>query len=434
MAQSMSYPIDTIDGQEFYRYKVQKGEGLYRISQKFGVSQEDIVRYNRVLETSGLKIDQIIHLPITAANLDSTQYIIHIIQAKETLYGLSKQYGVTVEQLQKLNPQTSKNMPIGARLIVKRKSAGDQVATQQLKQHIEVNPEQLLAKQQEQTTAAKPVQSRTDTLRTIIKETIIADKAEPAPEDNTPEVPQTDIALVAPADTVADEEAPALPMRIAFLVPFCADAAERDASMDKFLTFYEGALLAIRQLQAQGQHFELFVFDVGKSELKMGQVLKKPELTTVDAIIGPAYPAQVALAAVFAKAERIPTFFPFTNKVPDIKENPYIFQLNPTTEEGKKAIIARKSGEGWTTFDNDFRNYFGSNNYASQSPRYDMLGYDLTTYVVRSLQALVSAQDEEDRQNIFETAHDGLQTYIHFLRTADFGGYMNEAMEVVDRE
>ena len=38
-AQQKSYPVDTINGKSYYRYKVEKGIGLYRLSTKFGVSQ-----------------------------------------------------------------------------------------------------------------------------------------------------------------------------------------------------------------------------------------------------------------------------------------------------------------------------------------------------------------------------------------------------------
>ena len=46
---SVDYPLDTINGKIYYRYTVERGIGLYRISKNFGVSQEDILKSLRNL-------------------------------------------------------------------------------------------------------------------------------------------------------------------------------------------------------------------------------------------------------------------------------------------------------------------------------------------------------------------------------------------------
>lgn len=45
-----NYPIANIQGEECYVYTVEKGDGLYRISKKFGVLQSDIYRLNDNIE------------------------------------------------------------------------------------------------------------------------------------------------------------------------------------------------------------------------------------------------------------------------------------------------------------------------------------------------------------------------------------------------
>ena len=42
-AQQMDYPIDTIEGKPYYRYTVEKGVGLYRVSKIFNIPQELIL-------------------------------------------------------------------------------------------------------------------------------------------------------------------------------------------------------------------------------------------------------------------------------------------------------------------------------------------------------------------------------------------------------
>ena len=51
-----------IDGKEFYIYKVKPSEGFYILSHKFGISQEEIIRYNPAAK-NGLKKGQLLMIP-----------------------------------------------------------------------------------------------------------------------------------------------------------------------------------------------------------------------------------------------------------------------------------------------------------------------------------------------------------------------------------
>ena len=59
----LPYPMDTIDGKVYYRYTVEKSIGLYRISKNFGVSQEAILLANPDLRTRGLTFEEVIRIP-----------------------------------------------------------------------------------------------------------------------------------------------------------------------------------------------------------------------------------------------------------------------------------------------------------------------------------------------------------------------------------
>lgn len=62
----VDYPLDTINGKIYYRYVVERGIGLYRISKNFGVSQEDILKANPDIQTNGLRFDEVIWIPANA--------------------------------------------------------------------------------------------------------------------------------------------------------------------------------------------------------------------------------------------------------------------------------------------------------------------------------------------------------------------------------
>ena len=342
-AQAESWPKDTVDGVVVYRYTVQKSEGLYRISKNFNVSQEELVRLNPTLQTEGLKFGQVILVPVKEeqpAAADSSM-VKHVIEPKETLYAISKRYGVSVAELQAANPEVSKNMPIGATLLIPVRAA--EGATLPVPQTQAEAPKMDAPQPQAEAPKVETPKAEAET------PTIEAPKAEevvlPAPKlqtDSLPAVQQvaTDSMVEHPLLLPYDSSIiSALPLRIAYLLPFQVEAAKRDGQMDRFIDFYEGALLAIYEAQACGQHFEIFTYDVQKSDIAIQKVLKKGEMQNLDAIIGPAYPAQVSHAALFAKQNRIPCIIPFTNKVSGLEHNPYLMQFNPSAQKEAEAAV-----------------------------------------------------------------------------------------------
>ena len=58
-----NYPTDTINGEIVYRYQVEKSIGLYRIGVNFNVQQSEIVRMNPQLKERGLHYGETIFIP-----------------------------------------------------------------------------------------------------------------------------------------------------------------------------------------------------------------------------------------------------------------------------------------------------------------------------------------------------------------------------------
>ena len=339
-AQTESWPKDTVDGVVVYRYTVQKSEGLYRISKNFNVSQEELVTRNPKLQKEGLKFGQVIFIPVKDApqSADSS-YVKHVIAPKETLYAISKRYGVSVAELQAANPVVSKNMPIGATLLIPLRAS--QAASPQ--PQAEASSAKPIPQPQAEASSALPVpQPQAETPKIAAEAPKEEAVALPAPELQTdsPAEAQSDRADVRiPVLSLDSSMVSALPLRLAYLLPLQTNASRRDGQMDRFIDFYEGALLAIYEAQACGQRFEIFTYDVQKSDSVIQQVLKRGEMQNMDAIIGPAYPAQVSHAALFAKHNRIPCIIPFTNKVSGLEHNPYLVQFNPNAQQEAETAV-----------------------------------------------------------------------------------------------
>ncbi|MFB6340610.1 LysM peptidoglycan-binding domain-containing protein [Saccharicrinis sp. FJH62] len=110
------------NGKEFYLYKVKEREGFYTLERKFGVSRVEIVEYNP--ETAqGLKLGQIIKIPVlkgrnsTDSELkESSDFIFHTVEKGQTLFFISRKYGVTEEEIFKYNPEARNILITGTEL------------------------------------------------------------------------------------------------------------------------------------------------------------------------------------------------------------------------------------------------------------------------------------------------------------------------------
>lgn len=109
MAGLLNVPAqNTVSEQNVYRHTVQAGETLYHLAQAYGVTQEQIQALNPGLTAQSLKAGAEILIPVSnkegnRAAIDGR--IEHKVQKKETLWSISQKYGITVEDLVAANPQ-----------------------------------------------------------------------------------------------------------------------------------------------------------------------------------------------------------------------------------------------------------------------------------------------------------------------------------------
>lgn len=127
-------------------------------------------------------------------------------------------------------------------------------------------------------------------------------------------------------------------IRIAVMLPLFADAVKRDKNMDRFFDFYAGILLAINEVQQEGQKIEVFTYDVDKTANATLHIMQDSTWQKVDAIIGPAYPQQVTEAVKCAEQDSTWILVPFLPTIQEIQSNPYILKFNPSTEIAAKAM------------------------------------------------------------------------------------------------
>lgn len=126
VTEQMDEIIETVseldEPMEITSHVVAKGETLYGIAKAMGVSVEDLVEWNNLYDSS-LNLGQklIVHGTVkeNTKKPDQAEVNFHIVEPGETLYGISKKYGISVQQILDMNQKENLNLDIGERLRVR---------------------------------------------------------------------------------------------------------------------------------------------------------------------------------------------------------------------------------------------------------------------------------------------------------------------------
>lgn len=271
-AQTDTSAIFDYNGSPVKYYLVSKGKTLYAISRATGVSQDSILLFNPEAK-AGLKTGMYLRIPVKTKN----RVLTHTVKPKETLYGISRQYGITVDQLRAANPDLTGELKVGTTLVIP--SPASQAAP-------------VIAEEESHT---EPLENIRENKR--CRE--ISDK-----------------------DRIQ-------PFKIVFLLPFYSSEAEISQRSRIALDFYCGAKLALDSLASLGYRFEVSMFDTESDSTQVNTVLKKKEVAEADLIIGPLYSSAFKPVAEFARKQGIFAISPFSQSDAIIEGFPNVGKVTP---------------------------------------------------------------------------------------------------------
>jgi LysM repeat protein len=112
-----SVGIEKIGDKSFILHEVESKETLFGISRRYASPVGDIVSANEALK-QGLKIGQTIRIPFTPKAELPSGSILHKVLPGETLFSISKNYGVTVDQVKQNNKLMGNDLSIGQSLVI----------------------------------------------------------------------------------------------------------------------------------------------------------------------------------------------------------------------------------------------------------------------------------------------------------------------------
>ena len=124
------YVGQTLRVPEYYKaedtnisYVVKRGDSLYSIARQYGVNVNDLKRINN-LTSDLLSIGQIINIPSSTTIVTPSEDDIineentYIVQRGDTLWSISRKFGVSVDDIKNANNLTNEILTIGSTIIV----------------------------------------------------------------------------------------------------------------------------------------------------------------------------------------------------------------------------------------------------------------------------------------------------------------------------
>lgn len=116
---SFGVPIDSlrtesIEGKVFVIHKIDPKETLFGLSRRYKVDIEEIKKYNPGL-SNGFHVGDIIRIPV-AKKIAPANRIKHTVKAGETLFSISRSYNVPVDDIVSFNNLSSNSLSVGQEL------------------------------------------------------------------------------------------------------------------------------------------------------------------------------------------------------------------------------------------------------------------------------------------------------------------------------
>ncbi|GAA0763637.1 LysM peptidoglycan-binding domain-containing protein [Psychroflexus lacisalsi] len=334
-------------------YEVSPKETLYSISKSYNLKVKDLRKYNPFLNERELDYNDVIRIPtyeLKDKDLDINQSIknsefstlMHLVLPKETKYGISKKYGLTIKELEDLNSGINeKEIQPGQFLKIKRPvdtTSTSRIPKNQNYAFLKIDSKNSIESISENydVTEQQLIQSNPSLKFEGISEGLVL---------KIPQAEEIDYSKYE-AFTLEDKLKYFDTKKIAVMLPLNLERTEIDTITTKSLIknsgllrisldFYEGIQMAIDSAQAKGITVNLDVYDTRNDPYHVNQLLNE-NFKNYQAVVGPLLDPSLKVVANYLERDSVPVISPLVN--PNFEfEN--LFNTLPKDEEMQEVLI-----------------------------------------------------------------------------------------------
>jgi len=316
-------------GKRYYLHTVRPGETLFSICKLYGVDMQ-LVRDGNGLIDNVLSVNVVLKIPYVEPYrpLDDKFYY-HRMKPKETLYSLSRKFGVRMKRILKDNPEYEEGRPIATGSIVRL--ALKQINRDVLNAELEWEKRQMQLQQETKEPLGKQIETIPVKPREEVDDVVaqVGDTVYPFIENSFPPTKELRVALLLPF--YLDENK--LPVEGEIQVDSVGvnvndERFRLHGKSEQFVQFYEGFLLALDSLKREGYTIHLNVYDTEKRVDKMEQIATDLNYFAPQLIVGPVYANVFEALAKRLVNKSVPMVYPLSTRVEGLECFPNLIQVN----------------------------------------------------------------------------------------------------------
>jgi LysM repeat protein len=361
-AQPTQTQVETVAGKKYFVHIVKQGNTLFGIHQLYGVSVEEILQANEGV-SDNLMLGQKVLIPISLSN--EKFYGKHTVQKGETLYGISKQYDCSVQDLKNINVGLGEGVSIGQVIVVPLQDTKEAIKSE-IQQAEPVQKSEPVARKEQYAVSYEDsiithVVLKHETLYSIAKRYMVSTdtiveinnlSSFKIRKDDVLKIPvkrvnydivEKDLNDLNKTDTVHFSSISTTykdMYTVAIMLPLMLDKNESvmnqamrlGQAREMFQTtkisfdFYQGFMLAMDSLKQAGLNVKVLVYDTKKDTSVIAGLMNKEEFKEVDLVVGPLFEHTIRYATKRCAEKQIRIVLPFNTDEKNLYNNPFVFK------------------------------------------------------------------------------------------------------------
>ncbi len=302
-------------------YKVRRKETLFSIAQKFNLTVEDIKTHNKRLYSKNLRSGNKIYIPIykmvpSPSSINSIQT--YTVLPKEGKWRIAYKFGISVPELEALNPTIGPNLKEGQQLNVPNIAVSDEKIVKETQfGYYEVKAKDGFFRLEKKLGLT---QARLEALNPeLVQNGLKLGMVLKVPKTSVQFLTTQSVSVTKLTDRLVDFS----PKKIALLLPFktksidfdslklAKNQLKRDGYINISTDFYSGVVMAIDSAKRLGISTKLDVFDTNAKTTDLNTILRQTDFSEYNAILGPITLANLELTTKSVQNKSVPVVSPF---------------------------------------------------------------------------------------------------------------------------
>jgi len=278
-------------------------------------------------------------------NIDGRYYILHVVERGQTLFSISRAYQVAIEQIRRTSDMAS--IQIGETLMIPT-----------------TRPARVVAAAPPVVTVT-PIETRVPI--SVETETNVETKTETYADAEQKKYGEDELEPYGRTAQQIFNNPPRTTLNVALMLPLFLGEVEqiritprtnRDAIRPlRFISFYQGAMLATQKFYQEGIEINVHIFDVTEDTNSVVRLINGRRLHNMDVMIGPFFARSFAVASNFARQQEIFIINPLSTRPEILDNNPFVIKINTSEQNRLKALlnhaVQNSVGERIFVFSND---------------------------------------------------------------------------------